>query len=118
MSETTSSTGADIKWGGEVVAQDGRSVGQRVSLLQQPPGGVQVSRQTGRDARHINHYSWPETVPIVNFQVVPIRPLASSTVSIIGIGRSIQVSSGSPVKIRKANHALERREGAIWGNIS
>ena len=48
-----------------------------------------------------------------NFQVVAVRPFASSTVAVVGVGTRVHVFTSCPFKIRESNDVFQRWQSAV-----
>lgn len=87
----SSSTRADEEGGREVVAQD-------------------LGGQSVLNVCDINHGSGLEAVTLEDLEVVAVRPLAGSTVTVVCVVLDGEVVLSSPLKVREADHLLELGE--------
>lgn len=89
-------TRADEERSREVVSEDGR-------------------RQRALDVRNILQDSGSQSEALVHFQVVAVRPFASSAVAVVGVGGGVHVAASRPLEVGDADDLLEGWQGADDG---
>lgn len=113
MSVRRVSAGANVKGGREVVAQDRRPMRVRSPIAPAPVWRSYLLEGV-LEVRNVDERSRLEPVPLVHFEVVPVRPFAGRAIAVVGIVDDRQVVSRSPLKVGQTDHLGDVRKLALW----
>lgn len=91
MGHSCKSAGADVEWGGQVVAQH-------------------CSWQGRLDVGNVDHHARSEAEPPIYLEVFSIRPFSRGAIAVICVGGSVHVASRFPIEVRQAENVFPDRE--------
>lgn len=64
-------------------------------------------RERVLDVCNVNHHARVEAIPLIHLEVIPVRPLARCSVSVVGVVLDRQIVSRSEVEIRQTDHRIQ-----------